>query len=180
MLAVYGSALTVESTSAIEAAEATPAFTTSLQIPRGMDPGAHSWLGSSENCQDANGLIMAYGNDGLNPFLQWNFYEDGLYFRIENDGLKKMGCNGNAWLKPRTDCNDTEVRREANYSSEAFWSVDPTGSGTYLLTSYWKDLNCMNKHMGTISSGNNFIFSVDDGSGLQHWAFNIPVKSKQK
>jgi hypothetical protein len=91
-----------------------------------------------------------------------------------------MGCNGNAWLKPRTDCHDTEARREANYAHEGIWRVDPTSEGTFTLTSYWKDLNCKNKILGTVPSGDNFIFDYDKGNGLQYWAFDMPVKPKNK
>jgi hypothetical protein len=123
---------------------------------------------------------MSYGSDGLNPFLLWNFYEDGIYYRIENEGLRRMGCDGNAWLRANTHCIDKDARREANDHHENSWRVDPTVSGTYTLTSYWKNLNCREKMLSTESSGDNFLFTADEGNGRQYWEFNIPVKPKAK
>jgi hypothetical protein len=123
---------------------------------------------------------MSYGSDGLNPFLHWNFYEDGLYYRIENEGLRRMGCDGNAWLRANTKCHDKNARREANDHHESKWKIEPTNEGTYTLTSYWKDLNCKDKMLATQATGDDFVFSYDAGDGRQYWAFDIPVKSKAK
>ena len=173
LLTGLGAALTLESSAKAEKYNNLPlAFTTTMRIPVGMDAGAPTWFGATHECTDPNGLRMAYGSDGLNPELQWNFYEDRGYFRIENVGKKNQGCFDSAWLRPNTPCNDHDVRREANVYDEGLWKVEPTGEGTYELISYVKDLNCRDAVMGAKPDGKHFRFTYNDGSGRTEWQFS--------
>jgi hypothetical protein len=94
LLAGYGAALTIGSSAKAEDYSNLPLdFTTTMRIPVGMDAGAPSLLGATDDCNNSNGLAMAHGSDGLNPYLLWNFYGDRGYFRIENEGLRRKGCS---------------------------------------------------------------------------------------
>jgi hypothetical protein len=173
LLTGLGAALTLESSANAENYNNLPlAFTTTMRIPVGMDAGAPTWFGATDECQNANGLRMVYGSDGLNPYLQWNFYEDRGYFRIENVGLKRKGCASSAWLRPNTPCNDKDMRRESNDYNDGLWKVEPTGSGTYELVSYSKDLDCRDAELGATPNGDNFYFTYNDGSGRTEWQFS--------
>lgn len=83
---------------------------------------------------------MEYGSDGSDPYMQWNFYEEGGYYRIENEGLRRKGCR-NSWLRSNVGCEDNDLRREGEIFNER-WRVSRTDNGTYNLISYWKMLHC--------------------------------------